>query len=456
MRNSFTPSAHTVWLYAFSFLGALFIFSIFYFSKPANDDLALMALQREMGFLKVLEFNYNYFNFRHITTLVFLLITKADYAQFLKIITCVITVLIFIYAFKHLFKGKIINLISNESKVVFLPTAILFLMAVYHISFASVELFSSFIIFLYYVFPIALGLLGIALLVNYSNAFKLQISIAVLFFIAGSGSEIISGFLLFCLLLYYNAENKVSKKKIIKPLVLLALIPLLISASVVYLAPGTAVRWQIEETTTPYHPLHNFILSLWHLLFQKKSLWTLYWFIFFFLFAVLFENKLKIAACINKILLNKHLLLLAILTFIMIGTISNLVFKGFAPARVWFPLNFILSIYVFLSSYALGSLLRSYKLLILPQIIACFLLLIYTAYAILKVRDMYIFSTAYEARIEKIKELQAVEKTISLKPLPDSGILAFPEINENPSAEINQNLLKAYGFEGKIVLDNTP
>ena len=358
--------------------------------RPALDDLGLVSLLKEKGCLGSVSYNFYNFNFRYVSLLIFnLLFSIADinmvYYYLIPIFhLCMLSVFIFSLAKLAIFA---IEKAFSFSCSLFegIITSTLFIGTLYFGTSQSIEIWTYFTVILYYLYPIIFTVAGFSLIVSPKNRnIILTRSILFLCFLfAGAGVENYSiGLLVFFLaiIIYrlmrtgsWNIRNFLNNSFDLK--IIISFASLLISALVVYFAPGTLNRPNIENrmmiTNLAGEAMNRSTGEiLFNLIFQKRSLFVLL-FLFGWLAIGASISNLKIT---DKRVEFKKLFfwILIVLSIFLIVTllISMLVFKGNIPLRAWFPLNFVATLFLVVMAVNIGFLyLKKIKVLLIGLVL---------------------------------------------------------------------------------------
>jgi len=449
-------SETTLFLLAIFFL--FFLSTIYFHAKPTGDDLELILLFKENGFLNTLQFNFSQFNFRHVPLIIFYLLYLAKMSAIAQLVLFSLVTFLLIYGLKGIVFFPLQNKLKKPAaKIINYFIPVILLASIYSFTFASVEIFTSPIILLYYLMPVATALAGFSILFKKNKNRLHNCAMVLLFFSAGSGAENVSLLLWILFVLFFyelKTKNRLSIQNKFNYIIIYALLPFAFSSLLVYIAPGSLNRIHIEHEALHISkniPLENPIITITNQLadcfYQAKSLLSASWLIFWFIIGLLFPFSIIPE---NLKLFNRIGLVVILLSFILSTFLSVYVFKGSAPIRIWFVTNIATCCFLSINSFLLGT-RASHK--VTPILITGILVLttpMFLYYWASKINQVAIYSFHYQTRIHLMKINPG--KTLYFPPLPTPSVLAAVEINSNPLHNTNLRFAKVFDFNGRLVL----
>lgn len=444
--------------------------------RPALDDLGLVSLLKEKGYLGSVSYNYYNFNFRYVSLLIFnLLFSIADinlaFDYLIPIFhLCMLSVFIFslaklaIFAFEKVFSYSCSLFEGLISSIIFIGT-------LYFGTSQSIEIWTYFTVILYYLYPIIFTVAGFSLIVSSikRNIIWTRSLLFLCFLFAGAGVENYSiGLLLFLVVIILSRLIKTGSWDIKNFLnnsfdqkITIAFASLLISALFVYFAPGTLNRPNIENqmviTNLAGEAMNRSTGEiLFNLIFQKRSLFVL---LFLFGWLAIGSSISNLKVTDQKVEFKKIIFwILIVLSIFLIVTllISMLVFKGNIPLRAWFPLNFVATLFLVVMAVNIGFLyFKKFKIL-LNSLVLISLLPALVYFNFVQIPVMVNYARSYDSRIQKMKlnENKDPKKVLFLAPLLPSGLIVSSEISSDTSQYINKIMASAYGINFPISLQH--
>lgn len=448
----------------------LFFIFLSFSSRPAGDDLGMYNILKSHGFWGSVNYNYNFFNFRHLPILLFNLVFTIQninqaYFLFLPILHLIILGFFIFGSAKAIQLFAKSTFQTNIQLTHCLIFSLLFLANLYFFTFQSIEIWTNFIIMVCYLYPVIASVFGFTLIYSNKSVNKTinYLLIIFCFAYAGGAAENYSlGLLLVMFTYIYSSFNQ--DKKNIKLFfsnsqnkkLILAFITLLISSAVVYLSPGTENRARVvKEFESLYQapenasPLQAILHILSQNLFNKKTLIALAFFMLWMIIGA------KLNTHNNSILLKKIKKYLAMLCFIFFGTtfyLSYSVFSGSIADRAWFPFNFISCILIIIFCVEYGSKkLKKINTNFLPLTISL-ILIIFTAFCWIQIPRMIHYANSYDQRIERLKQYSGTNSYVLVEPLLPSGIISSSEITNDTSNFSNKTFIEAYKINYNVAL----